>query len=256
MKLFLKIKYDGTAYAGYQVQNNAPTVQKALNDAVRDLFGYECDITGCSRTDAGVHALCFCTTVQKRGESSLETTIPCEKIPYALNVRLPDDISVFHASWVGEEFHARYSVISKTYEYRIQNTPFRDPFAVNKAYHYPKPITDSQLELMKKAAELICGRRDFSSFMSSGSSVADTVRTVHGCNVYRYNDEVIVRISADGFLYNMVRIICGTLLEVAKGNISYQSVNQIIESKNRKLAGPTLPAHGLYLVDVDYNSNM
>lgn len=252
MKLFLKIKYDGTAYAGYQVQNNAPTVQKALNDAVSDLFGYDCDVTGCSRTDAGVHALCFCATVQKHGESSLETTIPCEKIPYALNIRLPDDISVFHSSWVSEDFHARYSVTSKTYEYRINNSRFRNPFLLNKAYHYPKPVTDSEIALMNKAAKSICGKHDFSSFMASGSSVTDTVRTVHGCDVWRSGDEIIVRISADGFLYNMVRIICGTLLEVAKGNIQYELIGTIIDSKDRRNAGPTLPAHGLYLVDVKY----
>ena len=252
MKLFLKIKYDGTAYAGYQVQNNAPTVQKALNDAVRDLFGYECDVTGCSRTDAGVHALCFCATVQKRGESSLETTIPCEKIPYALNVRLPDDISVFFSSFVDEEFHARYSVISKTYEYHISNSQFRDPFSANRAYHYPKLINDSELVLMNEAAKHICGKHDFASFMASGSTVTDTVRTVHSCSVFRSGDEIIVRISADGFLYNMVRIICGTLLEVAKGSIAYDSVRRIIDSRDRKQAGSTLPAHGLYLVDVNY----
>lgn len=252
MKLFLKIKYDGTAYAGYQVQNNAPTVQKVLNDAVCDLFGYECDVTGCSRTDAGVHALCFCATVQKHGESSLETTIPCERIPYALNIRLPDDIAVFYSSWVNDDFHARYSVISKTYEYRINNSRFKDPFTVNKAYHYPKPISDSDITLMNEAAKLICGKHDFSAFMASGSSVTDAVRTVHNCDVRKSGDEIIIRISADGFLYNMVRIICGTLLEAAKGSIRSESINQIIDSKDRKCAGATLPAHGLYLVDVKY----
>lgn len=252
MKLFLKIKYNGTSYAGYQVQNNAPTVQKALNDAVRDLFGYDCDITGCSRTDAGVHALCFCATVQKHGEPSLVTTIPCEKIPYALNIRLPDDISVFDSAWVDDDFHARYSVVTKTYEYRIYNSRFRDPFMANKAYHYPKTITDSEIALMNESAKLICGQHDFSAFMASGSSVADTVRTVHDCDVRKSGDEIIIRISADGFLYNMVRIICGTLLEVAKGSIQVESINHIIESKNRKCAGPTLPAHGLYLVEVKY----
>lgn len=254
MKLFLKLRYDGTAYAGYQVQNNAPTVQKALNDAARDLFGYDCDVTGCSRTDAGVHALCFCATVQKHGVSSLETTIPCEKIPYALNVRLPDDISVFHSSWVGEDFHARYSVISKTYEYHICNSRFRDPFSLNRAYHFPKQISDSELAIIKESAKLICGMHDFSSFMASGSSVADTTRTVYSCDVRKIDDEIIIRISADGFLYNMVRIICGTLLEVAKGSISPESLNHIIDARDRRCAGPTLPAHGLYLVDVTYQN--
>jgi tRNA pseudouridine38-40 synthase len=252
MKLFIKIRYDGTRYAGYQVQNNALTIQEVLNKALADLFGFECDLTGCSRTDAGVHALCFCATVQKRGESSLQTNIPCEKIPFALNFRLPDDISVFYAKWVDDDFHARYSVRSKTYEYHILNTPFKDPFQVNRAYHYPKFLSDDDIKLMQSAASNLCGRYDFSSFMASGSSVTDTVRTVYECSVRREAENVIIKISADGFLYNMVRIISGTLLEVGKGNIDPDHIFTIIESKNRTLAGSTLPAHGLYLTEVNY----
>lgn len=252
MKLFIKLKYDGTRYAGYQVQNNAVTIQSVLNSALADLFGFDCDITGCSRTDAGVHALCFCATVQKRGESSIQTSIPCEKIPYALNFRLPEDISVYHAEWVDEEFHARYSVRSKTYEYRILNTPFKDPFSVNRAYHHPKVLTDVDISRMNLAAKNICGTRDFSSFMATGSSITNTVRNVFDCNVSREGNFVVIKISADGFLYNMVRIISGTLLEVGKGNIFPEEIIEIIESRNRNLAGPTLPAHGLYLTEVNY----
>lgn len=252
MKLFLKIKYDGTNYAGYQVQNNAPTIQAALNSALNSLFGCDCDVTGCSRTDAGVHAKCFCTTVQFKGKSYFETNIPCSKIPFALNFRLPDDISVFYAEWVDESFHARYSVISKTYEYRILNSPHRDPFLKNKVYHIPKPIPDIGIENMKKAAEHFCGMHDFASFMSVGSSVTSTERTVYFCEVKKNAEEITVRISADGFLYNMVRIICGTLLEVGKGNISPDEIDYIITSKNRNVAGPTLPACGLYLTEVKY----
>ena len=146
MKLFLKIKYDGTAYAGYQVQNNAPTIQEELNKATSDLFGIQCDITGCSRTDAGVHALCFCATVQAHKGDSLITAIPVERIPQALNVRLPADISVYHAEFVPSDFHARYDVKSKTYEYRIYNSPYRDPFEVNSSFHFPRRISDSDLK--------------------------------------------------------------------------------------------------------------
>ena len=252
MKLFIKIKYDGTRYAGYQVQNNALTIQEVLNKALLDLFGFECDITGCSRTDAGVHARCFCATVQKHGESSLETGIPCEKIPLALNFRLPDDISVFYAEWVNNDFHARYGVKSKTYEYHILNSRFKDPFYVNKAYHYPKLFNECDVLKMNEAACNICGKHDFSSFMASGSNVVDTVRTVFECNVTGIGDEIVIRISADGFLYNMVRIISGTLLEVGKGNIAPEQITDIINSKNRALAGATLPAHGLYLTEVVY----
>lgn len=252
MKLFIKIKYDGTRYAGYQVQNNALTIQEVLNKALRDLFGFECDITGCSRTDAGVHAHCFCATVQKHGESSLETSIPCEKIPYALNFRLPEDISVFYSDWVDDDFHARYNVQSKTYEYHILNTQFKDPFYVNRAYHYPKLLNNADIDRMNVAAGNLCGKHDFSSFMAVGSNVIDTVRNVIECKVIKTADEIVIKISADGFLYNMVRIIAGTLLEVGKGNISPEQITEIVESRSRSLAGPTLPAHGLYLTNVVY----
>ncbi|MGM9642377.1 MAG: tRNA pseudouridine(38-40) synthase TruA [Eubacteriales bacterium] len=252
MKLLLRIKYDGTAYAGYQVQKNAATVQQRLNEAVADLFGFECDVTGCSRTDAGVHALCFYATVEKRGSPSLETAVPVEKIPLALNVRLPDDIAVCEARFVSEDFHARYSVLSKTYEYKISDSPFRDPFALNRAYHYPTVISDVQISLMQEAANNICGKHDFKSFMASGSSVSDTVRTVYSCTVERTGDYVVIRICADGFLYNMVRIICGTLIEVAKGNSAPSDICEIIGARDRKIAGPTLPPEGLYLAEVNY----
>ena len=252
MKLFLKIKYDGTNYAGYQVQNNAPTIQAELNKALRDLFGCECDVTGCSRTDSGVHAECFCATVQFKDCSHFETQIPCERIPLALNFRLPEDISVFFADFVEEDFHARYSVLSKTYEYKIWNSYFRNPFLKNKAYHLSKPIGKDGLESMKKAASYFCGFHDFAAFMSAGSSVKSTERTVYGCEVLSDGDEISIRISADGFLYNMVRIICGTLLEVGKGSILPEQISDIILSKNRHSAGPTLPACGLYLIKVEY----
>jgi tRNA pseudouridine38-40 synthase len=252
MKLFIKIKYDGSAYAGYQVQSNAPTIQNELNKATSDLFGVKCDVTGCSRTDAGVHAKCFCATVQVHGENGLNTAIPVERIPQALNVRLPEDISVYYAEFVSEDFHARYSVVSKTYEYRILNAKHRDPFLVKKAFHYAKHIEEEGISLMQKAAANICGEHDFAAFMASGSKVTDTVRTVYFCEVNRRDDEIIIRISANGFLYNMVRIICGTLLDVAKGDVLPDDIVKIIESKDRRRAGATLPPDGLYLVDVKY----
>lgn len=252
MKLFIKIKYDGTNYAGYQVQNNASTIQQELNKATSDLFGVKCDITGCSRTDAGVHAYCFCATVQEHASEHLSTAIPAERIPQALNVRLPDDISVYCAEFVTTDFHARYSVKSKTYEYRILNSPYRDPFEVNKAYHFTKNICDADLLRMQKAALEICGTHDFSAFMAAGSKITDPVRTVYSCSVHRDGDIIYIRISADGFLYNMVRIICGTLIEVAKGNLNFDDIRRIIDSRDRSLAGATLPARGLYLVDVEY----
>ena len=234
------------------MQDNAPTVQDELNSALRDLFGVDCDVTGCSRTDSGVHAKCFCATVQFKGRSDFDTKIPCERIPLALNFRLPDDISVFYAALVEDDFHARYSVVSKTYEYRILNSAYRDPFLKNKAYHFPKQITPKGIEDMQKAAQNFCGLHDFAAFMSAGSSVKSTERTVYSCEVVKIADEIIIRISADGFLYNMVRIICGTLLEIGKGNITPEAIESIINSKDRSKAGPTLPACGLYLSEVNY----
>ena len=252
MKLFLKLKYDGTNYAGYQVQNNAPTIQAELNKSLYDLFGCECDVTGCSRTDSGVHAECFCATVQFKDSSHFETQIPCERIPLALNFRLPEDISVFYADFVEDDFHARYSVVSKTYEYKIWNSYFRNPFLKNKAYHLSKPICEDGLKNMMKATKYFCGLHDFAAFMSAGSSVKSTERTVYNCEVLADGDEITIRISADGFLYNMVRIICGTLLKVGKGSLLPEQISDIILSKNRHSAGPTLPACGLYLIDVKY----
>jgi tRNA pseudouridine38-40 synthase len=252
MKLFLKIRYDGTAYAGYQVQPNVPTVQNELNKAASDLFGVQCDVTGCSRTDSGVHATCFCATVEEHQAGCLVTSIPISRIPQALNVRLPDDISVFFADFVSNDFHPRYCVVSKTYEYKILNSHYKDPFSVNRAYHFPHLIDDDALLKMQSAADRIVGTHDFSSFMASGSKISDAVRTVYSCSVVREDDFVKVRISADGFLYNMVRIICGTLIEVAKGNISVNDIDDIISSRDRKRAGSTLPPQGLYLVEVKY----
>ena len=249
----LNICYDGTRYKGWQRLPGAEnTIQGKIETTLSRILNETIEISGSGRTDAGVHAYCFCATVQKHGEASLQTNIPCEKIPFALNFRLPEDISVYYAKWVDDDFHARYSVQSKTYEYHILNSPFKNPFYVNRSYHFPKILTDSDIKRMQAAADNLCGKYDFSSFMSSGSNVKDTVRNVYECRVAKINDEIIIKITADGFLYNMVRIISGTLLEVGKGNITPEQIISIIESKDRSMAGSTLPAHGLYLTDVKY----
>lgn len=252
MKLFIKIKYDGSSYSGYQVQKGTPTIQQALNEATAKLFGTECDITGCSRTDAGVHALCFCATVERRGTTGLETSIPVEKIPYALNTLLPDDISVFYAEWKDDDFHARYSVAGKTYIYRIYNSPFRDPFEEKRSMHYPRPLSENAVVDMNDGAKLFCGKHDFTSFMATGSKICDPVRTVRYASVIKEGNIIVFRVSADGFLYNMVRIMAGTLLDVAVGKMRPEDIVPIIEAKDRKKAGTTLPPWGLYLEKVDY----
>lgn len=252
MKLFLKLAFLGTKYHGYQVQDNGDTVQARLNVATEQLFGFPCDVVGCSRTDSGVHAAMFCVTVAKRGEPSLDVTVPVEKIPVALNSHLPDDISVLEARVVEDDFHARYNVVSKEYEYKIWNGESKNPFLADRAHYLPKKVSSETLCSMNAAAAAFVGTHDFSSFMAQGSKITDARRTVHYADVRREGDMLIFRVAADGFLYNMVRIMAGTLLDVAQGRLAPEDIPSIIDAKNRKLAGATAPAAGLYLNKVTY----
>ena len=252
MKVLLHLSYLGTNYCGYQVQPNGVTVQQKLNEAAKQLFGYDCDIVGCSRTDSGVHANEFCATVTKKKENSLCTNIPTEKIPQALTHWLPEDISVFAAEEVCEDFHPRYDVKYKEYVYKIWNSPVRDPFTQGRAWHCPKNIDNEGLSRMKRAAAQYVGRKDFSSFMAADSKVEDTVREVFEAEVEREGNLITFRVRADGFLYNMVRIFVGTLIDVAYGKLDPEDIPKIIEQKDRRAAGSTAPPHGLYLNKVEY----
>ncbi len=254
MKLFLRLSYLGTAYNGYQVQGDQPTVQRELTRACAELFGERCDIVGCSRTDSGVHANMFCVTVASRETNQLNTAIPVQRIPLALNAHLPDDISVNDAAFVSDDFHPRYDVKYKEYVYRIYNSPTRSPFELDRAWHYPKKIDEKALENMKKAARYYCGSHDFTSFMAQGATVAHAVRTVMHARVERIGDVIEFRVAADGFLYNMVRIMTGTLIAVAEGKIPCDKIPEVIDAKDRAAAGMTAPAHGLYLNAVVYES--
>lgn len=252
MKLFIKVSYRGTAYSGYQVQNNAPTVQQKLNEASLAVFGCDCDITGCSRTDSGVHANEFCATITIKNTDSFETKIPLQSIPLAFCAHLPTDISVREASWVNSDFHPRYSVKYKEYLYRIWNRPEKNPFIPDMCFHYPHYIDDARLNAMNKAAQAFCGKHDFSAYMSKGGNDKDTVRNIMYANVTRNEDFVEFRVAADGFLYNMVRIIVGTLIYVAEGKIIPEEIPQITDSLDRKRSGFTAPACGLFLNKVVY----
>ena len=254
MKLFLRLSYLGTAYNGYQVQGEQPTVQRELTRACAELFGERCDIVGCSRTDSGVHAKDFCVTVSKRGTDVLETSIPAFRIPLALNAHLPEDISVGYAAFVSGEFHPRYDVKHKEYVYRIYNSASRSPFEINRAWHYPKQIDDAALHNMQAAAQHYCGTHDFTSFMAQGATVAHAVRTVTHASVEKCGDVIEFRVAADGFLYNMVRIMTGTLIAVAEGKLKSDEIPNIIAAKDRNRAGMTAPAHGLYLNSVVYEN--
>ena len=252
MKLLLRINYLGTAFCGYQIQKDKRTVQGELNRAARELFGFECDITGCSRTDSGVHANDFCAAVTKKGESYLPTDIEISKIPRAITAHLPLDISVKSAEWVEDSFHPRYDVKYKEYIYRIYNGAVRDPFFEGRSFYVPRAIGGEALERMQRAAANYVGKHDFSAFMAQGSSVSTTVREVFYAEVEKLGDEIIFRVAADGFLYNMVRIMAGTLISVAEGRIEPDAIGDIIESRSRDRAGMTAAACGLYLNKVVY----
>ncbi len=252
MKIFIKIKYLGSAYSGYQVQKNAPTVQGELCKAAENLFGFECDITGCSRTDSGVHANMFCATIVRHGEKSIKTTLPMERLPRAINAFLPSDIAVYEAEWVDENFHARHDVEYKEYIYKVRCSHERDPFLWDRCWHYPREIDDFALEKMKRAAEHFVGTHDFSAYMAQGSPVENTVRTVFYTDVIRDGENIIFKVAGDGFLYNMVRIMMGTLISVAVGKISPDDIPNITESGDRTRAGMTAPPEGLYLNFVKY----
>ncbi|MBE6634111.1 MAG: tRNA pseudouridine(38-40) synthase TruA [Ruminococcaceae bacterium] len=252
MKLLLKISYLGGAYCGYQVQPNAVTVQQKLNEAAERLFGYPCDIVGCSRTDSGVHANEFCATVSKKGEETLQTSIPVQRIPLAFSAHLPEDICVFDALWVSEKFHARYDVSEKEYLYRIYNRSVRSPLEEGRAFHVPKRFSEEDLERMRRAAAYLVGTHDFSAYMAQGSKIVDTVRTVFHSDLERSGDLILYRVRANGFLYNMVRILAGTLLEVGEGKLAPEEIPAITASCDRRRAGSTAPAHGLYLNRVIY----
>ncbi len=252
MKLLLHLSFLGTSYCGYQIQPNGVTVQQKLNEATKALFGYDCDIVGCSRTDSGVHANQFCVTVAQKGKNALSTTIPVDRIPVAMAQFLPDDIAVTNAQMVSDEFHARYDVKYKEYVYRIWNRVERNPFLSDRTWHYPRPISDECLARMNQAATYWQGTHDFAAYMAADSKIKDTVRTVYDAKVIRDGDVIEFRVSANGFLYHMVRILTGTLIAVAEGKILPEEIETITHSKDRRLAGITAPPQGLFLNRVVY----
>jgi tRNA pseudouridine38-40 synthase len=247
VKYFAKIKYLGTAFHGFQVQPEKRTVQGELGLALEKALGGPCRVTGCSRTDSGVHDNEFCLTVECD-----EATVPPEKLPVAVARFLPNDLSLFYATHCPNDFHPRYDVVSKEYLYRIINERVYDPFEYGRAWFVPRPIDDTAVERMNKAAAHIIGKHDFATFMSEGSDISDTVRTVFDLSVVKSGSLVEIRISADGFLYNMVRIIVGTLIDVAFGRVLPEDISDIILSRDRSRAGMTAPADGLYLNKVSY----
>jgi tRNA pseudouridine38-40 synthase len=238
----ITIQYNGKNYCGWQKQNNSPGIQGTIEKAIFDITREEVKITGSGRTDAGVHALGQVANFKTNSQ------IPVDRIPNALNAKLPKDISIVKAEEVDEDFHSRYSAKKKTYRYQIYNSLYRSPIYADISY----PVKyDLDIDKMKKEAKSLIGTYDFKGFMSSGSSVIDTVRTIYNIEVSKSEDLIIIEIEGNGFLYNMVRIIAGTLVDIGRGRIT-ENMSTIIKSKSRSMAGHTAPAHGLFLKKVDY----
>ena len=243
MHVCITLRFAGTRYHGFQVQKNALSVCEVLQNALESLYGVRPPVKGCSRTDSGVHALGYCVSYTQ------PKPIPPRKLPLAVNRFLPDDVRVTEAHRVPEDFHARYSAKSKEYIYRIHNSAVADPFQNGLCWRFPGPLDAGRME---RAAQYLVGKHDFVSFMSSGSDIADTVRTVYFAHVRREGDDITFHVCADGYLYNMVRILAGTLCEVGAGRLRAADIPAILASRDRSRAGPTLPAKGLFLKCVDY----
>lgn len=246
MKIALKISYDGTDYAGWQVQKNAPTVQEKLNEAVFALTGERVSVTGSGRTDAGVHA------AGQVAHFETESALPPEKYAPALNVFLPPDIRVLSSRAVPDTFHAVRSAKRKTYVYSFYRAetelPLKERYAV-------RIYGETDLENMRNCAAVFVGKHDFTCFLASGSDVKDAVRTIFSLEITERGDDLSLSVTGDGFLYNMVRILAGTLLEAAKGKRTPADCAALLAGKDRSPTGKTMPAKGLCLVSVEYGGH-
>ena len=244
MRVKLVVAYDGTDYCGWQVQPNGITVEEVLNRELSRLLKEEITVTGASRTDSGVHSLGNVAVFDT------DTRMPEEKISYAINQRLPEDIVVQDSCEVPENFHPRFAASQKTYEYKILNRKFPMPTLRRDTLFYCHPLDEGR---MRQGAQFLVGTHDFTSFSSVKAQTKTFVRTVYELTVERTEDDIIhIRITGNGFLYNMVRIIAGTLLLVGAGKLEPEDVGRILAAKDRGAAGPTAPAHGLTMIGITY----
>lgn len=239
----LTIAYDGTNYCGWQIQPNGITIEEVINKALEKLTGEPILVIGASRTDSGVHAMGNVAVFDT------ETTIPAEKIAVALNQKLPEDIVIVKSEEVPLDFHPRYCDCSKTYEYHIINTQIPVPTKRLTSWFVSYQL---DIDKMRQAAEYLVGEHDFISFCNVRTDVENTVRTITALDILTEGNEITIRITGDGFLYNMVRIIVGTLIRVGRGFYEPEKVKEILEAKDRKAAGVTAPANGLMLMNIDY----
>lgn len=242
--IVLLLKYEGSAYHGWQVQKTDVTVGETLEKAAAAVVGHKVHMTGCGRTDAGVHAKNYIANFRT------ESSIPADRLPYALNTHLPEDIVVTRAWEEHEGFNAIGSCVRKEYTYLIYNSRIRDPFYVNRAWFYPKHLDET---VMQRAADCFVGTHDFAAVRSVGTDVKSTVRTVHYFEIERKGDLIECRVCANGFLYNMARAMVGTVVYAAEGKFPPEAVTDILAGKNRTAAGPTVPAGGLYMTSLWYD---
>ena len=243
----LRLLYDGSCYHGWQVQKNAITVAQTMEEALAKVCGERVKLTGCGRTDAGVHALRYCANFHS------DCTVPVDRMPLAVNSRLPADIAVVDAVEVPDDFNAIGSCVRKEYTYQIYNSRLKDPFYVNRAWFYPRHLDEN---VMQAAASQFVGTHDFAAVRSVGTDVKSTVRTVYYYNVERQGELVTLMVCANGFLYNMARARAGTVVYAAEGKIRPEEIGEILASGNRTAAGPTVPAGGLYMTRLWYDDGI
>ena len=240
----LTLSYDGSAYHGWQVQKTERTVGQTLEEAAARVVGHAVHMTGCGRTDAGVHARTYVANFRT------DARIPCDRLPYAINSQLPPDIAVTEARQMPDYFNAIGSCAKKEYTYQIFNSHIKDPFYVNRAWFYPKHLDET---VMQRAAQQFVGTHDFAAVRSVGTEVKSTVRTVYHYEVERDGDLISLRVCANGFLYNMARAMAGTVVYAAEGKFPPEEVANILARGDRKAAGPTVPPGGLYMTQLWYD---
>ena len=240
----LRLRYDGSRYHGWQVQKNAVTVAQTMEEALAKVCGERVKLTGCGRTDAGVHALRYCANFHSG------CTVPVDRLPLAVNSRLPDDIAVVDAVEVPDDFNAIGSCVKKEYVYKILNSRIPDPFLADRVCFYPQRL---DISLMQAAARAFEGTHDFKAVRSEGTQTKTTVRTVYWCRAEKDGDLITVSICANGFLYNMCRAMVGTMVYASYGKLIPEEIPALLEKRARRLTGPTMPPQGLYLNRVWYD---
>ena len=244
-RILITVEYDGTSFCGWQSQNGKRCVQSTLEEALSSFYGEKIEIHGSGRTDAGVHAL----GQTAHFDAPQKNNFKVEKLPYAINEKLPEDVKILYAKIVPNDFHARKSVKQKTYQYKAYFSHFESPLERCRMMRvFPEP----NLKAMQEAAKLLLGEHDFSAFMSTGSSIKDTTRTIYSIAIKKNQNDYTFEICGNGFLYNMVRIIVGTLIEIGQGRLSLTNIEKALASGERKYSGRTAQPQGLYLKSVKY----